>query len=164
MVRRLRRLLSGAVILAATLGVLTSSPLAQGKSNYVASFQQQNIRLDVVTYTEPNGTPSKVGLLGIAAGSVKNSFAFAPNEWPKLIDLTSTAARSQSSGGNWTVIGEIYETNTSDTSHLVISAGPGIRFALNSPQGASLTYILASGDIPRFQQALEQVREYLVAP
>ncbi|MGA2089454.1 MAG: hypothetical protein ABSG66_11115 [Stellaceae bacterium] len=164
MFQRLRRLLPGFVILVAMLGVFASPHPAQGMLNYVATFQQPNIRLDVATYSDPSKGPGKSALLGMAAGSVKNSFAFASDEWPKLIDLTSAAARAQSSGGNWTVIGEIYETHTNDTSHLVISAGPGIRFALNSPQGASLTFILASGDIPRFQQALEQVREFFAAP
>jgi len=56
------------------------------------------------------------------------------------------------------------ETETSDVSHLVISAGPGIRFALNSQKGASLTYILAKSDIARLQQSLARVHQYLTTP
>ena len=55
----------------------------------------------------------------------------------------------------------VSETDTADVSHLVISAGPGIRFALNSPKGAALTYVLPKSDIPRFQQALIRVKDYL---
>lgn len=87
-----------------------------------------------------------------------------PPQWANLIDLIAKATKAQSTGKTWTVIGELTETETSDVSHLVISAGPGIRFALNSPQGASLTYMLAKSDIPRLQQALGQVRQFLAAP
>jgi len=59
------------------------------------------------------------------------------------------------------VIGELAETRTSDRSHIVISAGPGIRFAFNSPKEASVTYVLPRKDIPAFQNALEKVRAFL---
>ena len=49
MFQRLRRLLPGLVILVAVLGVFASPHPAQGMLNYVATFQQPNIRLDVAT-------------------------------------------------------------------------------------------------------------------
>ena len=57
----------------------------------------------------------------------------------------------------------ITETGTDDPVHLVVSAGPGIRFALNSPTKAGLTYVLATGDTPRFQQGLARVTGVLAA-
>ncbi len=164
MLQRSRSLLSGLIFLVASLGVFASPVLAKGKLDYVATFQQPNIRLDVCTYADPDKVPKKDALLGMSFGSVKNSFALDANEWAKLIGLIAAAATAQSSSDRWTVIGEMTETGTTDVSHLVISAGPGIRFALNSPAGASLTFMLARSDIPRFQQALVQVKAFLLAP
>jgi hypothetical protein len=55
------------------------------------------------------------------------------------------------------------EMATSDVSHLVVSVGAGIRFGLTSPKTASFTHVLAETDIPRFQQALGRVKDYLAA-
>jgi len=145
------------------LPLMVLPALAEGQLDMVAKFQQASFELDVATYTDPELKPreDRVALLGLADGKTRNSFAFRIVEWSKLIDLTAAAARAQSSGGNWTVIGEMTEVGTSDASHLVISAGTGIRFALNSRKGPALTYVLASGDFARFQQALNQVKTYL---
>jgi len=79
------------------------------------------------------------------------------------LDLTAKAAKAQSSATAWTVMGEITEADAADVSHLVISAGPGIRFALNSPKGAALTCVLPESDIPRFQQALVRVEDHFTS-
>ena len=161
---RLRSLSSGLIVLVASLAFLVSPLLAKGKLDIITKFQQSSLELAVATYTDADAKPGKVGLIGLTAGQVKNSFAFDSPQWAKLIDLIAKAAKAQATGNTWTVTGELTETETSDVSHLVISAGPGIRFALNSPKGASLTYMLAKGDIPRLQQALVRVRQYFAAP
>jgi hypothetical protein len=160
MLRRSRRLSSWLIIVAASLGILVSPLLAAGTLDVVATFQQANLQLDVATYLQE---PEGVGLLGIKAGSARISFAFKSDTWSKLTDLVAKAARAQSTGSNWTVTGAMTETETSDISHLVVSAGPGIRFALSSPKKAGLTYVLATSDIPRFQQALARVKAFLAA-
>ena len=160
----MRWLSTGLIILAASLALLISPLLAAGKLDVVAKFQHTNLELDVATFTEQEPKTSKVGLLGLAAGTVRNSFAFNAQEWPKLIAAVAKAAKTQSAGNNWTVVAELTEVGTSDVSHLVVSAGPGIRFALNSQKGASLTYVIAESDIPRLQQGLIRVRQYLAAP
>ena len=160
-----RLLLAGLVGFLVGFAALASPLMANGSMNYVATFQQAAIRLDICTYFDPQKNPSKSGLLGIMTTSkIKNSFAFAIQEWPGLIKLTAKAARAQTDGNNWAVIGKLIETGTDDTSQLVVSAGTGIRFALNSAAGASLTFILPASDIPRFQQALIQAKEFLDAP
>jgi hypothetical protein len=161
---RLRWLSSGLIVLVASLALMVSPLLAKGTLDVIAKFQQSTFELAVATYTDADAKPGKVGLVGLTAGQVKNSFAFDAPQWANLIDLIAKATKAQSTGKTWTVIGELTETETSDVSHLVISAGPGIRFALNSPQGASLTYMLAKSDIPRLQQALGRVRQFLAAP
>jgi hypothetical protein len=161
---RLRSLSSGLIVLVASLALLVSPLLAKGKLDIIAKFQQSSLELAVATYTDADATPGKVGLVGLTAGQVKNSFAFDGPQWASLIDLIAKAAKAQSTGNTWAVIGELTESETTDVSHLVISAGPGIRFALNSPKGASLTYMLPKSDIPRLQQALGRVRQYLAAP
>jgi hypothetical protein len=159
-----RWLSTGLIILAASLALSISPLLAAGKLDVVAKFQQANLELDVATYTETESKPSKVGLLGLAAGTFRNSFAFNAQEWPNLIAAVAKAAKAQSAGNNWTVVAKLTETGTTDVSHLVVSAGPGIRFALNSQKGASLTYVIAKSDIPRLQQGLIRVRQYFAAP
>jgi hypothetical protein len=128
----------------------------------VEKFRTGDLGLDVATYTDPEVAPYRVGLIGMVSGSVRNSFAFRADEWTRLIALAAQAAQPQSSGA-WRVVGEMTETGTSDVGHLVVSAGPGIRFALSSPKGAALTYVVARSDIPRFQQALGKVKAYLAA-
>jgi hypothetical protein len=164
---RIRRLSSSLVILVVGLVLLTSPLLAAGKLDFVAKFKQGSLELNVATYTERNSTTGKldkVGLLALAAGTLRNSFASDGPQWPQLIALVAKAAKAQSAGNKWTVVGAISETGTSDVSHLVVSAGPGIRFALNSPKGASLPYELPKSDIGRLQQAMAQVRQFLAAP
>jgi hypothetical protein len=155
---------SGLIVLCASLGLLISPLLAKGKLDIVAKFQQASLELNVATYFDPDAKPGKVGLVGLTAGSIKNSFAFDGPQWAKLIALVGKAAKAQSAGNTWAVSGELTELNTADVSHLVISAGPGVRFALNSPKGASLTYVIAKSDIPRLQQALGRVRQFLATP
>jgi hypothetical protein len=161
MLRRSRRLSSWLTIVAASLGILVSPLLAKGTLDIVATFQQANLQLDVATFADAE---AKIGLLGMKTGSARISYAFTSDTWSKLTDLVAKAARAQSTGGNWTVIGAMTETESDDHSHLVVSAGPGIRFALSSPKKAGLTYVLATGDTPRFQQALGRVKGFFAGP
>jgi len=151
------------VVLAVAFCLLAAPAPAKGKLDFVENFKTGDLELDVSTYTDPEVAPYKVGLLGLAAGSTRNSFAFRGDEWQTLIDLVAKAARAKASGIAWSVVGEMTETGTSDLSHLVVSAGSGIRFALNSAKGASLTYVLAKADVPRFQRAIGKVKAYFAA-
>jgi len=87
------------------------------------------------------------------------SFVFGLNEWVSLFDLWTTAVKAQSD--SWTVIGSLTEMGTADVSLLTVSAGPGVRFAVTSVKGVSITYVLATADIARFKKALFQVRDFL---
>lgn len=156
-----RRPLWAFFVLIAGLGAFSTA--VQAKLDFIASFQQPNNRMDIVIGTS-NETNAKAPLLGITEGKVRNSFSPEPAGWAKLIELVAAAARTQTSDNSWTVTGELSETNTSDVTHIVVSAGPGIRFALNSPKGASLTFYLPATDIPRLQQALDQVKQAILPP
>jgi hypothetical protein len=64
--------------LVAGLVLLTSPLLAAGKLDFIAKFKQGSLELNVATYTEQNSTTGKldkVGLLALAAGTLRNSFA-----------------------------------------------------------------------------------------
>jgi hypothetical protein len=148
----------GLAALATALCLIAAPLLAEDKLDFVEKFRTGSLELGVATY----GPKDRVGLLGIKDGSQENAFAFSPEEWQTFVDLVAKAA-SQSSGSNWSVVGDMSETGTHDVSHLVISAGPGIRFAVNSPKGPSLTYDIGTSDIARLQQALSKVRAYLAA-
>jgi hypothetical protein len=148
----------GLVALATAFCLIAAPLLAEDKLDFVEKFRAGSLELGVATY----GPKDRVGLLGLRDGSQENSFAFSPEEWQTFIDLVAKAA-SQSAGSNWSVVGDMTETNTRDVSRLVISAGPGIRFAVNSPKGPSLTYVIGDSDISRLQQALSRVRAFLAA-
>jgi hypothetical protein len=148
----------GLVALAAAFCLIAGQLLAEDKLDFVEKFRTGDLELGVATY----GPKDRIGLLGLRAGSQENSFAFSPEEWQTFIDFVAKAA-SQSAGSAWSLVGDMTETNTRDVSHLVISAGPGIRFAVNSPKGPSLTYVIGKSDISRLQQALSKVRVYLAA-
>jgi|HubBroStandDraft_6_1064221.scaffolds.fasta_scaffold215100_1 hypothetical protein len=148
----------GLVVLATAFCLIAAPLLAEDKIDFVEKFRAGSLELGVATY----GPKDRVGLLGLRDGSQENSFAFSPEEWQTFIDLVAKAA-SQSTGSNWSVVGDMTETNTRDVSRLIISAGPGIRFAVNSPKGPSLTFVIGDSDISRLQQALSKVRAYLAA-
>ena len=56
--------------------------------------------------------------------------------------------------------GSMTETETSDVSHLTISAGPGVKFVISSSQKGIVTFVLSKDDIGGFEKALYQVKEF----
>jgi hypothetical protein len=58
-------------------------------------------------------------------------------------------------------VGSMTETGTTDVSRLTIGAGAGIKFAVSSPNGASLSYVLAKAEMARFEKALVQAKDFL---
>ena len=154
--RRLFGLLMGIAVAV----VLPDLPVqAEGKLNIVAKFESANLGLDVVTYINPTASPSRIALLGFRSASARTSFVFSLNEWVSLFDLWATAVKVQSD--SWKVIGSLTEMGTADVSLLTVSAGPGVRFAVTSVKGVSITYVLANADIARFERALYQVKDFL---
>jgi hypothetical protein len=103
-------------------------------------------------------TQSRVGLLGIA-GSARSSVAFDPGEWRKLVELCNKAIGTKSAG--WTAVGAISETGVEGASRLTVSAGPGLTLAISSSAGGTVTYVLEKRDLPRFQNGLRKVNDYL---
>ena len=142
--------------------VLPDLPVqAEVKLDVVAKFENANLGLDVVTYINPDITASsgRIALLGFRSTSARTAFVFGLNEWVSLFDLWTTAVKAQSD--SWKVIGSLTEMGTADVSLLTVSAGPGVRFAVTSVKGVSITYVLANADIARFKKALFQVRDFL---
>src|SRR6516164_3051158 len=110
-------------MLTVSLPGLTSPMQAGVQLDIVAKFRNGGVELDIVTVvdSEVEASKSKVALLGIAT-PLRSSFSFRLAEWLLLIDLWSKAVKTQSD--SWKVIGSMTETETSDVSHLTISAGP----------------------------------------
>ncbi len=155
------RLLSkSAALLIASLAFMASPVRAEGKLEIVEKFAKGNTELSVAHFTDPSleKSKSKVGLIGIASPS-RNSFAFDQAEWAKLIELCDKAIRTKSTG--WTQIGSMTETGTEDVSQLTVSGGPGISFVISSPKAGTVSYVIATGDVPRLKKGLVQVRDYL---
>jgi len=132
---------------------------AEGKLDVVATFENDNLGLDVVTYLNPTTWPSRIALLGFRSPSARRSFVFNLSEWSSLFDLWTTALKSQSA--SWKFVGSLTETGTTDASLLTVSAGPGVSFAVTSSKGASITYVLANADVDRFDKTLLHVKNFL---
>jgi hypothetical protein len=140
---------------------LYSWPLQAGvQLDIVAKFHHADLEFDVVTVvdSEAEVPRNKVALLGIATPS-RSSFSFRLKEWLSLIELWTNAVKGQSD--SWKIVGAMVETETSDVSHLTVSAGPGIKFVISSPKKGTVTYVLSKEDMTRFEKALLQVKEFL---
>ena len=147
------------IVLTVGLSVLTSPLQARIQLDIIAKFRNAGVELDVVTVVDSDveASKSKVALLGIAT-PLRSSFSFRLEEWLSLIDLWSKAVKTQSN--SWKVIGSMTETETSDVSHLTISAGPEVKFVISSSQKGIVTFVLSKDDIGRFEKALYQVKEF----
>ena len=133
---------------------------ADGKLVVIETFTKGNTELMVAHYTDPNVEPAKsrVGLVGIASPN-RNSFAFNHAEWLKLIALCTKAAAVKSA--TWTQVGTMSETGTTDVSQLTLSAGPGLSFVISSPKEGTVSFIVPKADVPRLQNGMRQIRDYL---
>ncbi len=141
---------------------LGTSPLrAEGKLTIVERFADSETVLTVAHFTVA-GAPTakgKVGLLTIATPDA-NAFAFNLTEWTSLIALCDRATKVRSR--DWTVVGTMTETGTSDVSHLTVSSGPGVNFVITSSKGGSVAHVLPEAEFSRFQKALSDVQDYLL--
>ena len=147
------------MVLTVSFSVLTAPLQARVQLDIVAKFRNAGMELDVVTVVdwEVEAAKSKVALLGIATPS-RSSISFRREDWLLLIDLWSKAVKAQSD--SWKIIGSMKETETSDASLLTISAGPGIKFVIDSPRKGLVTYVLSKDDLARFAGALYRVKEF----
>ena len=144
------------MVLTVSFSVLSAPLQARVQLDIVAKFRNAGMELDVVTVVdwEVEAAKSKVALLGIATPS-RSSISFRREDWLLLIDLWSKAVKAQSD--SWKIIGSMKETETSDASLLTISAGPGIKFVIDSPRKGLVTYVLSKDDLARF---LYRVKEF----
>jgi hypothetical protein len=133
---------------------------AEVQLNIVAKFQNADLEFDVVTVfdSEVEASRSKLALLGIANPS-RSSFSFRLEEWLLLIELWTKAVKAQSD--SWKVVGSMTETETSDVSHLTLSAGRGVKFVISSSKKGTVTYALSKDDIAGFEKALDRVKDFL---
>ena len=159
------RMSRGLALVLAGLWLALAPVVAKGKLDYVEKFQAGKEELAVATFTDPDaaGAVKIVGLLGFASGDTRNSFAFKKDEWDKLVELWGKAASAQTSTslGSWKFVGTMTETETTDVSQLTVSVGAGVKLAISSPNGASLSYVMPRADQPRFEKALLAVKQLL---
>jgi hypothetical protein len=147
----MKRLLFTALALLIAFPVLG---MQGGKLVIVGKFVTGPTELDVATYSE--GT-EKVALLGISIPA-KGSYAARPDEWASLIQLWEKAAQTDSK--SWQFIGTLKETGTTDPTLVIITAGPGVRFTLETAEGI-FSYVLPKDDFPRFEASVQQVAKFL---
>ncbi|SDR69136.1 hypothetical protein [Opitutus sp. GAS368] len=148
-------------ILAVAFGfILLPAPLpAKGQLTTVSSFPDAGQKLDVVTYHDPDkGGQNKTGLLGIAA-QTRISFAFNKEEYADLFALWQKARQAQADA--WTEVGSLKERGTSDPATIILLAGPGVKFIISDSRHPTLTHVLSRADLDRFENALNQVKDFL---
>lgn len=159
----IRTLLPRLIAAAAAVLIAICSTSASGRLDVVAKFQQPSLELDVATYIDPDveAPLGKIGLLGFASGSVRNSFALHGDDWSALTDLWAKAARMRSR--YWRTVGTLTEKGSGEISRLTILAGQGVKIVVTSSTGAGLSYVIARADMPRFGSAINQVKEILAS-
>ena len=169
MSRLIRTQVCGLIVILTVSVSLFIPPLQAGMQlDIVGKFQDADLELDVATVFDPEveASRSKVALLGIVTPSrqgiatpLRNSFSFRLEEWLSLIALWMKAVNAQSD--SWKVVGSMAEMETSDVSHLTVSAGPGVKFVISSPRKGTVTYVLPKDDMAGFEKALYQVKNFL---
>ena len=129
---------------------------AKGQLSKLAAFTAPGAQFQVFTFEDEG---KRVALFGIINGSTRNSFTANLKELPAIFELwkKTLAARSPT----WKSVGSLSETDTSDRSRLTLSAGPGVRFVIDSPQGQTETFTMENGDTARFEEALGKAKEAL---
>jgi hypothetical protein len=132
----------------------SAAALGDGKLDYIAKFAADGGELNVATYTEDN---TKVGLIGITLAK-KASYAASKGEWDAFIKLWEKAEQTNSTTTQF--VGSIKETETTDPTLVLVTAGPGVRITLETAKG-SFAFLLAKSDYDKFDAGLRQVAKYL---
>jgi hypothetical protein len=143
----------GAVAIALIL-LLPQRDIDNGKLEPIAEFGTPDASL-VLAVTQAPVMHTKMGMLTIQQGEASNLMVVDRDDWPSLTDLWSKTKSSMT--GQWHTVGEIREHGMPDTTHLTVSAGPGVRFSFWSEHGASVTFEMPASDVPRFDASLRQV-------
>ena len=169
MSRLIRTQVCGLMIVLTVSVSLFVPPLQAGMQlDIVGKFQDADLELDVATVfdSEVEASRSKVALLGIVTPSrpgiatpLRNSFSFRLDGWLSLIVLWTKAVKAQSD--SWKFVGSMTETESSDVSHLTVSAGRGVKFVISSPKKGTATYVLSRDDIAGFEKVLHRVKDFL---
>ena len=126
-----------------------------GKLETLGKYPAAGSELRVSTYQE--GT-EKVGLLGIwKEQPPRAATAFRTDDWAELMKLWQKASVVQSP--SWHHIGVYKETGTKDPTLLTVSAGPGVRFTMETEDGL-FTVVLSRSDYESFEKNLMAVKRF----
>src|SRR5262245_14068124 len=159
MIRGTRILLAMA---ASGIAVAANAVPAEPSLHCDERFVTTSSKLDVCTLTDPqaDGTEIRILLLGIESNDEKRiGITFDKTDTSSILRLWRQALDKRSA--NWQPVGEYSETGTNDNSHLTVSAGPGVRFTIESPARGSKTLDLPSADFERFTAELEKAAAFV---
>ena len=148
-------------VLVIGLSLCAAATAQAGDLNIRGRFVNAGVELDVATYAAPNdkGVEERVLLLAIKSPGHAISVALDRTELPKLQALWGQAQNAQSD--EWRYVGDFTESGTSDVSHLKVSAGPGVRYIIESPAKGASTADLAPSDMKAFGSALDAAAAYV---
>jgi hypothetical protein len=134
---------------------LAASNARAGLTHY-ETLKAGGAELHVMLYESES--KQSIAMIGIVVGGKKVAITFYRDELPALFDLIKRAGAAQS--GEWKLIGELRESaDASDPSHLMVHAGSGIRFTIDSPKIPAEVFTLPAADLPRLEAALAKARD-----
>lgn len=146
---------------ALAVAFLPSAAAAEGQLRCDDKFVSAAGEMDLCTFTNPraDGTEIRILLLGIDSNRRRISITFDKTQTADFVRLWRQARDKQS--GSWQRVGDYNETGTDDNSHLILSAGPGVRFVIESPKLGANTLDLSPAELARFTSALERAVSYV---
>lgn len=126
-----------------------------------------NPELEVIGRFERDGSSLEIGtvtflgerlaVIRIRNQGATNSLVLEKWEWKKTLELL--AAGRQAQPGDWRVIGAVSDTVPTDRSRIRVSAGDGLRLALSSQHGPTVSYDFPASDFAQFDAVAAQVEQ-----
>ncbi len=153
----LKPALAAVCALAAGLLIMASPALAQGKLDLVGKYTSGDQEIDVATIADQG---KRTVRLDVVKGESRTSIVLNPDQLGALLDLWDKAGGAQSD--TWMEVGAIDGTaGPKGPTHLTLSAGKGVRFVLQSPPAAAVTFDLDPDDTSRFDLSLHEAQTFL---
>jgi hypothetical protein len=128
-----------------------------GKLIEATDFGSDVSHLKVGVFVAPLG--ERFALIKVVDHARINALILEKDELDSVVGLWREARRQQSPA--WRAIGEASDSEPSDPTTLVLTAGSSIHFTARSPHGGAVNFDLPPSDYRRFDDALAQVSRSL---
>lgn len=145
--------------LLALLAALVVAGPAGAELTPLKSFAVNGDKLELVMFKNPAGKTA--GILGIASAK-RNSYGLKAADAVTLENLLKPVAKTDSV--QWRFVGSMTEVDTKSPSHLVIYAGPAVKFIVIDPSIGTNAVDLPWDDLSSFKEGVTDMKNRLKAP